>query len=263
MVKESILTAESRKEAGGGNARRLRKQGWLPAVVNNEKGEARMIKVNLHDFEQRLRHHTGENLILDMSIDGSNPFKVLLRDVQHDDLTDGLLHADFVEISMTRKMRVRIAIILRGDPVGVISEGGILEQLLRDVEVECLPTDLVEVIELDVSGLHLGKRLTVADLPVDRSKLTILTPPEVAVATVMAPQEEVVAPVEGAEATAAEPEVIGKGKEEEAEEEAAEEKEGAAKEAKGSSKETKASEAKPAKGEETKPPAKEKAKEKK
>jgi len=225
-MKENILIAESRKEVGGKTGRRFRRQGWLPAVVNNEKGEARLVKLNLHEFEQRLRHHTGENLVLDMSIDGGSPVKVLLREVQHDGLTDRILHADFVEISMTRKMRVRVAVVLQGDPVGVISEGGIMEQLLRDVEIECLPADIPEAIYVDVSGLHLGKRIAVSDLPIDKTRITVLTPKDVAIAAIIAPQEEEVAaaPAEGAEAAAAEPEVIGKGKEEEEEVEKAEEK---------------------------------------
>lgn len=247
MVKESMLVAESRTESGSGAARRLRKQGWLPGIINNEKGEARMIRVNLHDLEQRLRHHTGENLVLDVSVDGGNPAKVLLREVQHDGLTDGLLHADFVEVSMTRKMRVRIPVILRGEPVGATAEGGILEQLLREVEVECLPGDLIESIELDVSELHLGKRLLVSDLTID-PKLTLLTSKEIAIAAVLAPkEEEEVAPAEGEAAATTEPEVIAKGKEEEeGGEEAGEGKPGAKGEAKPGAK----AEAKPgAKGE--------------
>jgi len=233
MVKESMLVAESRTESGSGAARRLRKQGWLPGIINNDKGEARMIRVNLHDLEQRLRHHTGENLVLDVSVDGGNPAKVLLREVQHDGLTGGLLHADFVEVSMTRKMRVRIPIILRGEPVGATAEGGILEQLLRDVEVECLPGDLIESLELDVSELHLGKRLLVSDLTIG-PKLTLLTSKDIAVAAVLAPkEEEEVAPAEGEAAATTEPEVIAKGKEEEeGGEEAGEGKPGAKGEAK-------------------------------
>ncbi|OGV67859.1 MAG: hypothetical protein A2498_02420 [Lentisphaerae bacterium RIFOXYC12_FULL_60_16] len=222
MVKEATLIAESRTDAGSGPARRHRKAGWLPGVINNEKGQAQSVRMNLHDFEQRLRHHTGENLILDIAVDATAPRKVLLREVQHDAISGHPLHVDFVEVSMTRKMRVRISILLRGDPFGVVTEGGILEQLLREVEVECLPGDMVESVELDVSDLHIGKRLLVKDLPVS-DKLHVLTNLDVAVAAVLAPKEEEapVAEAVAGEAGAAEPEVITKGKEDEAGAEAA------------------------------------------
>lgn len=186
----------------------------MPAVVYGEKG-ARSLKINRRDFDTMLKHHTSENLIVDLDVEGEGTTKALLREVQHEAIMGGVLHADFVEISMTKKMRVTIALALRGEPVGVSLGGGILEHLLRHIDVECLPTDLVEAIDVDVAGLNLGKTLMVRDLVVD-SKFTVLTAGDVAVATVVAPREEKVeeaAAVEGE--AAATPEVIGKKKEEE------------------------------------------------
>ena len=233
-MKESKLVAESRDVAGSAASRRLRRDGRVPGVINNEKGEAQWIRLNRHDFELMLHRHVSENLILDLAVDGKTEKKVLLKEVQHDPLTGHVLHADFVEISMTRKMRIGISIKLIGEPLGVSQQGGILEQSLRTLEVECLPTDLMEEIEVDVSALEIGSSLLVRDLKID-PKLTVLTPEDLAVASVTAPRAEEVpvaeAAVEGA--VPGEPELVGeRGKKEEGEEaaEAAGAKKPAAKE---------------------------------
>ncbi len=214
MAKEIKLSVSKRVVKGTAASHALRKSGWLPAVVYGEKG-SRSIQVNRHAFDTLLQHHTGENLIIDLDVEGEGTTKALLREVQHEAVMGGVLHADFVEISMTRKMRVTIPINLKGEPVGVSQQSGILEHVLRHLEVECLPGDLVDSIDVDVSSLGLGHTLMVRDLVLD-SKLHVLTSGDVAVATVVAPREEKVeeaAP--GAEGAApAEPEVIGKKKEE-------------------------------------------------
>lgn len=210
-MKESKIVAQMRSEAGSAAARRLRNSGWLPGVLYGDGGENRSIKINAHAFKMLLRHHTGENLLLDMELDGAAGRKVFLKEVQHDPLTGDATHADFLAVSMTRKMRVRIPLVLVGDAVGVVTEGGILEQILRELEVECLPGDLVETIEVDVSGLHINTHMLVRDLKVD-AKLTVLTDGHVAVAGVMEPQKEAEPAAEGAApaegAAAAGPEVI-------------------------------------------------------
>ncbi len=235
MAKEIKLAAMPRSGSGSSAARALRRQGVLPAVICGEKG-ARSVQLNLHDFEKMLGAHASENLIVRVDVGGQGEVLALLREVQHHPVDGRLLHADFVEISMTRKMRVGIRIRLVGDPEGVTQQGGILEQVLREVEVECLPGDLVEELEVDVSTLRIGDALLVRDLraPAD---LTVLTAPDVAVAIVAAPKEET-APVAGAEAAPTEPEVIGK-KKEEGEEEGGTEEESAKKEGKEARKEPK------------------------
>jgi large subunit ribosomal protein L25 len=231
---ESTLVAESRDVAGTAASRRLRRDGRIPGVINNEKGESQWIRLNRHDFELMLHRHVSENLILDLEVDGRTGKKVLLKEVQHDPLTGHVLHADFVEISMTRKMRIGISIRLVGEPVGVSQQGGILEHSLRTIEVECLPTDLVEEIDVDVSALEIGSSLLVRDLKVD-PKLTVLTTGDLAVASVSAPRAEEVPAAEAAVEGAApgEPEIVGeKGKKEEGEEAAAPAAAGAKKPAK-------------------------------
>lgn len=210
-MNESKLVVKVREGNGTSMARRLRRTGQIPGVINGE-GKSRKIQLDAHAFKMLLRHHTGENLLLDVEVEGEATRKVLLKQVQHDGITGDAIHVDFQAISMTRKMRVRIPLLLVGEPVGVLQEGGILEQILREIEIECLPTDMIEQIEVDVSGLNLGKTLLVRDVKVD-PKLTVMTGGDVAVAGVMAPQkEEEVAVVEGAVpaegAATAEPEVI-------------------------------------------------------
>lgn len=213
MAKEIKLSASKREVSGSSASKVLRRAGWLPAVVYGEKG-SRSIQINRRAFDAMLKHHTSENLIVDLSIDNDEIVKALLREVQHEAVMGGVLHADFVEVSMTRKMRVTIPITLKGEPVGVSQQSGILEQVLRDLSVECLPGDLIESFDVDVSGLALGQTLMVRDLKLD-AKFTLLTSGDVAVATVVAPREEaVVEAAPGAEAAVAQPEVIGKKKEE-------------------------------------------------
>jgi large subunit ribosomal protein L25 len=217
MAKEAVLKTETRTLSGTASSRRMRRDGWLPGVINLEKGGTRMIRLNQHDFEQMLHRHRSESLILDVVVDTESPRKMLLKDVQHHPLTGHAIHIDLIEISMTKKMRFHIPVRLRGDPVGVTQEGGILEQPLRSVEVECLPTDLVEEIDLDVSGLKLGHSILVRDLKLD-AKLIIVSAGDNALAAVSAPRaEEEVKPEEAAAVATTEPELIGaKEKEEKA-----------------------------------------------
>jgi large subunit ribosomal protein L25 len=225
MQKESKLIAEPRERTGSAEARRVRRVGKLPGVVNDDKGGSMLIMLDRHGFELMLGHHSSQNLIFDLEVTGRKPQRVLLKDVQHHPVTGTVLHADFLEISMTKKMRVRIPIILIGEPVGVSQEAGVLEQLLRELEVECLPSDLIDTINVDVSGMKLNETLPVSKLAID-PKLTILSDPKQAVAGVMEPRKEEEVVPEAAElgVPAGEPEVIGREKKEGEEEEATEEK---------------------------------------
>lgn len=218
MAKESKLVAESRSTKGSANARRLRRQGHLPGVINVEGGGTRLLQFNLHDFSMMLRHHSSENLLFDMVIDNGAPCKVLLKDVQRDPVDNSLVHLDFIEISMTKKMRVRIPLVLVGEAHGVLQEGGVMEQILRELEVECLPGDLVETLDVDVTALKLNELILVSQLTIDKTKYTVLTAAHLAVAGVMEQKEEEVAAEAEAvvgEPGAAGPEVITKGKKEE------------------------------------------------
>jgi large subunit ribosomal protein L25 len=235
-MKAVKLVAEAREVRGTGPVGRIRKQGIVPAVVYGSGKEARLIQLNAHDFEQTLRGHASEHMLMDLEVAGGAPVKVLLKEVQHHPVTGRIIHADFNEISMTKKIRVEIPIKLIGEPLGVSQQGGVLEHIMRTVEVECLPTDILEQVSLDVSGLHIGESLTISSIKLDETKFTVLSPKEFAVAAVAAPRlEEEVAPaaVEGAEAAPTEPEVIREKKEGEEGEEG---EEGAGEGAKGEGK---------------------------
>ncbi len=219
MIKhvESIqLAAAARNETGSGPVKRLRQQGWLPCVVYDAKGQALALKINRHNFEMLLRQHGARNLILELDIEAGQRRLVLLKEVQRDYVRDYLLHADFLEISMTQKLRVEVALHLVGEPIGVTQQGGVLEHILRVVEVECLPSDIVKSFSLDVSQLDIGDSLFVRDLNI-ASQFTLLTSGDIAVASVQLPdvEEETKPEAEAAEATG--PEVIGKGKDEDTE----------------------------------------------
>lgn len=245
------LVANKRAMRGSHRVSRLRKDGWLPGIVYDSKGQSQPVQLKRHEFELLLRHRADENLIMDLAVDNDTPRKVLLKDIQRDHIRDHLMHVDFLEISLTRKLRVPVAIRLTGEPFGVTQEGGILEHLLRTVDVECLPMDIAKEFVLDVSQLKIGDSLFVRDLKIDLTKMTLLTAPDIAVASVLLPHvEEEVKPEEAAVEGAAEPEVIGEKKEGEAEGEAAT-KEGPevkGKDAKGKEPEAKAEKGKEAKG---------------
>ncbi len=227
MAATITLTAEERKESGTTASRRLRRAGELPGVLNLEKGGTATIRMNRHNFEQMLSKQASENLIADLAIGQQATKRVLLKEVQRDPVYGKVLHVDFVEISMTKKMRVAISIDFVGEPAGVTQQGGVLERALREVQVECLPGDIVDLLVVNVEALKIGDTAFVRDIKVPQG-ITILTPGDVAVASVGAPQaEEEVAPAEaepGAEA--AEPEVITERKKDDEEGEGEGEEEG-------------------------------------
>ena len=165
------------------------------------------------------RAHRSENMILELTVEGTEkPYKVMLKAIQHHPITGRIIHVDFYEISMTRKIHIEVPIKLVGDPVGVVQEGGILEHVLRSLQVTCLPGDLVEEIELDVSELRVGKTLRVHDVVVDEQKLKVMGDPEQVVVAIAAPrseEEEEAAEAADAAAAAAGPEVLSEKKDEE------------------------------------------------
>jgi large subunit ribosomal protein L25 len=213
MAKDITLEARGRSASGTGNARRLRRDGVLPGIVYYRDTRTRMIALDQHTFEQMLRHRTSENMMVQLVVDGAKPETMLLKDVQHDPMTRHVLHVDFSEVSLTETMRVRIPIELTGESKGVTA-GGVLEHVLREIEVECLPGDLVERFDVDVTALRIGEHLTVADMTVPGT-FTVVTEPDVVVAAVAAPRTE---DEEKPEAEGAEPEVIGAKEESEGEE---------------------------------------------
>jgi large subunit ribosomal protein L25 len=210
---EIVVSAEKRTEKGKNVNRRLRVAGRIPGVVYGGKGEAMAVAVSPKEIGAVLRSASGENTLFDLELGGSRR-KVILKEYQVEPIKGRLLHADFYEVALDKLLEVKVHVEITGTPVGVKVQGGILDFVTRELEIECLPTDIPDKIALDVSGLELGKHIRVSDLQLP-DKVTMLTDPEVVIVHVVAPRaEEVVAPVEGAEAAApgTEPEVIKKGK---------------------------------------------------
>ncbi len=228
---KAVKVVAQPREVKGAGARRLRRSGMVPAIVYGAGKESRMIQLSAHDFDQVLKGHMGGHMIMDLEVGGESPVKVLLKDVQHHPVSHKIIHADFNEISMTKKLRVDIPIKLVGNPIGVIQQGGILEPITRSVVVECLPTDIVESFTLDVSALNINESLQAASIPLDKSKYTLITSPDQAIVKISVPKAEEEAAPAAAEAGAAEPEVISEKKVEgeEGEEGAGEDKKEAAK----------------------------------
>jgi len=221
MIKDITVNANSREGVGKGPTRRLRAQGMIPAALYGEGGEAMPVAVSAKEIANILRSGTGHNTIFKLAlahVDGE-PANVIIKDYQVDPVRGRLLHADLLRLSMTTTTLVSVSVETIGEPVGVKTDGGILELQLRDIEVECLPGDIPEHLKVDVSNLNIGDHVTVADLVYDREKVKLFVDQHQIVAGVLAPRMiEEVAPVvapEGEEAAAAEPEVIKKGKTEE------------------------------------------------
>ncbi len=214
MAKAMKVAAEPREVGGTSQSRRLRRGGTLPGVVYGEGAAGLKIQVNEHIFNKAMKSHESEHLIMDLDVAGQGTKKVLLQEIQHHPVSGKIIHVDFHEISMTKKLRVAIPIKLVGEPVGVTQLGGVMEYLIREVEIECLPTDIMEHVDIDVTKLTVGDRLTVADITLDTTKYTIITNKDIAIAAVTAPREEEAAAEPVAAEGAAEPEVLREKKEE-------------------------------------------------
>lgn len=208
MKEQIVLAASARTESGSSAVNRLRRQGQLPGVIYGQ-GAPKSVRLDAAAFAAMQRQHTSENLMMSLEIEGDQAHKVLVREVQHHPLTGAPLHVDFYELNMAKRVTVAIPLELVGEPVGVVRDGGLMEQMLREVEVDCLPDDILEVIEIDVSAIEVGGALSVADIPLDREKYEVLTAPEVAVAIVAAARVDAVA---DGEAGDGQPEVIGEKK---------------------------------------------------
>jgi large subunit ribosomal protein L25 len=226
-LEQNVLEANPREAGTKNHARRVRREGKIPAVVYGAGKDAMPVTVDPRHVLRILRSESGHNTIFDLAL-GSDKSKAMIVDWQYEPIKGHLLHIDLKRIAMDRALRVSVPIMLQGVPAGVKTEGGILEQMLREVEIECLPGDIPGHIDVDVSELTFGKVIRVSDLP-HNEKLKFLTDANQPVAHVTSVKEEVVATPEAvaaeAGATPAEPEVIKKGKAETDEEgEAAAEK---------------------------------------
>ena len=197
------------------HARRVRVEGKIPAVVYGAGLDAVAVAVDPKVVTKILHSEAGHNTIFDLNVEGAPLVKAMIVDWQHEPIKGKLLHIDFKRIAMDKAIRVAVPIMLTGSAAGVKTQGGILDQVLREVEIECLPSDIPGHIDLDVTDLVFGVVKRVSDLP-HGDKIKFLTPADAVVAHITAVKEEVVATVDetaaAAGATPAEPEVVKKGK---------------------------------------------------
>ena len=212
----SILEAQKREPGNKNAARRVRADGKIPAVVYGAGKETASVAVDPRQVLRILKSESGHNTIFDLAMNNDRA-KAMIVDWQFEPIKGKLLHVDLLRIAMDKKLTVTVPVVLKGEAVGVKTEGGILEQLLREIEIECLPADIPKSIEADISHLTFGVELRVKDLA-HNEKLKFLTDEDQMVAHITSVKEEVVATpeatAEAATATPAEPEVIKKGKQE-------------------------------------------------
>ena len=209
MAKATIqhaLTVKKRGEQGTRPVRRLRSQGLVPGVVYGREMEPLAISVNQRELARLLHSKRGEHVLVTLRLEDSASWEkpALVHAVQHDPVDGHVVHVDFHAVLLTQRVKVKIPILLTGESTGVKQEGGVLEHFLREVEVECLPTDIPSGVECDVSAMKIGDTVHVSDLT-PPTGATILSDPNGVIASVQQPKEE--RPEEEA-AAVAEPEVL-------------------------------------------------------
>ncbi len=207
---EAVIATPREGKFNKNAARRVRVAGKIPAVVYGAGQDAVAVTVDPRMITRILHSDSGHNTIFDLNVEGSAVVKAMIVDWQHEPIKGKLLHIDLKRIAMDKMMRVSVPIQLVGIPVGVKTQGGILEHVLREVEVECLPNDIPSHLDVDVAGLELNAAIHVSDLPHSGS-IKFLGDENATVAHVTAIKEEAVA-AEAVVPAAGEPEVAKKGK---------------------------------------------------
>ena len=185
------LKAQSRKETGKGVARSLRRQAQIPAVFYGREVEPVPLALDVREVERLISSAAGENVLIDLKIDNdgsAQSHRAMIKEIQVDPVKQTILHVDFYAISMDKKIALEIPITLIGAPVGV-DEGGILQQVGRTIEVSCLPDQIPDAVEVDVSNLDIGDSLHVSDLQVPGG-IEILAEERLTIATVVPPVKE-------------------------------------------------------------------------
>jgi large subunit ribosomal protein L25 len=225
---EAILEAQSRDSFGKNEARRTRRSGLVPAVLygtsDGPNKVATPIAVNPKALLRILHSESGANTLISLKLAGRGDTRVLVKEYQLDPVTHQVLHADFYRVAMDREIQVTIPVVVKGEPKGVKQQGGVLEFVRREIEIECLPGDIPEHVEVDVNELMLHQGIRVRDIATSAKWKPISELDMMLVHVIMPKAEEAPAPAEAAAAAVApaapaEPEVIKKGKKEEAEEE--------------------------------------------
>jgi large subunit ribosomal protein L25 len=209
--KDITVRATTREGRGKNDARRARVAGMVPVTVYGGEGGTVAALVPLRDLAAILRSESGRNTIFTLDIEGVGSSEVMFHERQVDPIRGRLIHADFTRLVKGQKIEVTVPLHLTGEPVGVRDEQGVLEQIIRELEIRCEPREIPDVINADVSNLGVHDVLHISDIQIDE-RIEILTPADTVIATVgIVKEEPVAAPAVEAEGPA-EPEVIGKGK---------------------------------------------------
>ena len=209
MAKQVQLKVKLRDVTGKTKVKRLRDQGAVPGSVYGVHTKPYNITVNSRELGDVLHHATGENVLVDLQVDEggkTNNRLALIQDVQHHPFADKILHVDFHEVLATEKLRTKVPVRPVGEPAGVKTGGGVLEYVMRELHVECLPKDLPEILEVNVEKLEIGQSIHVRDIT-PPAGVSLIDEKGMTIFLVVAPIAEEVAEV--AEAAAGEPEVIG------------------------------------------------------
>ena len=211
------INAEKREEFGKGAARGLRRNNMIPAIIYRGGGSL-PLKFSKKELDKFIKKTRGAEVMVNLQFADGESRLAFMKDYQVDPVKGELLHADFFEVSLTEEVKVTVHITAIGDSIGVKRDGGILQYLLREIEVECLPDKIPGHIETDISGLEIGQSVRVSDLKVGEG-IKILSNPEEVIVNVIAPAVEAAPPAEAAVAApeVTEPEVTKKGKKEEKE----------------------------------------------
>ena len=226
-MEETILNANIRNTRTKGELNEIKRKGMIPAIVYGKKKKSVSVMVNEKDFTSTIHTHYGINVVINLNIEGEKKGRnVIVKEIQQDPIKDNFLHIDFHEISLKEKVEVEVPLEVVGVAPGVKEEGGVLEHIVRDIKIKCLPTNIPDKIDADISQLKIGDVLTIGDLNIPKD-VEVLNEKEKIVVNVIPPtvleepkpEEEAV--LEGEK----KPEIIAKGKkEEETEEEKPKEK---------------------------------------
>jgi large subunit ribosomal protein L25 len=220
VMSETITVEVKPREETGKNAnRRLRRDGEVPGVVYGLDKPPFLVSVSPKRLGEILHLESGRNTIFSLSLVGEDQTRsAMIKDLQRDPITELFVHVDFVRLDLEKMLTVRVPVHLVGVPDGVKNEGGVVDHILREVVVECLPKNIPEHVDVDVSALHINQNVAVSDIPVEAG-VRIVDEPESVIAVVVPPRAEVEAVAvegeveEGPTDEEAEPEVIKKGKE--------------------------------------------------
>ena len=198
---QSVINVKRRVRMGKSGSKAIRNEGNIPAVIYGKGSESISIVVNPTELKEALSTDAGENTLLEMHIkDGDKEIKKLslLREVQMDYITNKSIHLDFMELDMNKSFSLKVPVKIVGRPIGVHEEKGLLEEILREIEIECLPSDIPNVFEVEVSELHINDSIHVRDIEVS-DKINVLDDPSSTVVTSLTARGEKVVVEEGEE----------------------------------------------------------------